>query len=92
MLKLSGHHRTTLEQVFAHPVGHNIHWRDARSLLEAVGTVVDEHDGRVRVDVDGHALSLTAPHHHHEHALGEQQVLDLRRLLTDAGITPASVG
>jgi len=37
-MKLSGHHRTTLDQLFAHPVSHNVHWRDALSLLEAVGT------------------------------------------------------
>ena len=87
-MKLSGHHRTTLAQLFAHPVSHNVHWRDALSLLEAVGTVEQEHDGRVNVTVEGRSQSLHPPHRHHEHALTAAQVLDLRRLLSGAGVTP----
>ena len=46
---LSNHHRTTLRQVFQHPVSHNIEWRSVVSLLEAVGSVEAHHDGKVAV-------------------------------------------
>jgi hypothetical protein len=86
-MKLSGHHRTTLGKLFAHPVNHNTEWHDVRSLLEHLGTVEEEHDGRLRVTLAGSTKVYDAPHHH-RHTLDEQQVLDIRRMLADAGVTP----
>src|SRR5215471_2834541 len=48
---LTSHHRTTLEKILQHPAGHNIEWHDVLSLLRAVGTVVEHHDGKVAVTV-----------------------------------------
>ena len=39
---LSNHHRNTLRQLFQHPVSHNIDWRAVVSLLEAVGSIVEQ--------------------------------------------------
>ncbi len=47
-IKLDSHHRATVEKIFSHPTSHNIDWRDVLSLLEAVGSVDHEHDGRSR--------------------------------------------
>jgi hypothetical protein len=33
---LNNHHRTTLRQIFQHPVSYNIEWHAVMSLLEAV--------------------------------------------------------
>ena len=46
---LNNHHRNTLRQIFQHPVSHNIEWHAVVSLLEAIGSVVEHHDGMVAV-------------------------------------------
>ena len=48
---LNNHHRNTLRQIFQHPVSHNIEWHSVASLLEAVGSVVENHDGTVAATV-----------------------------------------
>ena len=57
---LNNHHRNTLRQLFQHPVSHNIEWHAVVSLLEAVGSVVEHHDGVVAVTVDPTPNSSTA--------------------------------
>ncbi len=84
--RLSGRHQDTLEQIFRHPVSHNIEWRHAIALLDEAGTVTEQHDGKFTVTLSGTTLVLTRPH---GKDLGEQQVLDLRRLLEGAGFGPA---
>ncbi len=83
--KLDGHHRTTVEKIFNHPVGHNIQWHDVLSLLESVGTVTEERDGRYRVTLGSETETFDVPRHND---IDEQQVVDLRRMLKGAGITP----
>jgi hypothetical protein len=48
---LSNHQRNTLRQIFQHPAGHNIEWRAALSLLEAVGSAEEQHGGKVAVTI-----------------------------------------
>ena len=48
---LSNHHRNTLRQIFEHPVSHNIEWRDVVSLLDAVGTTVEQPGGKLDVTI-----------------------------------------
>jgi hypothetical protein len=86
--ELDGHHRATVEKIFNHPVGHNIQWHDVVSLLQNVGTVTDEHDGKVTVTLGPETETFTAPRHAD---IDEQQVVDLRRMLKGAGITPESL-
>jgi len=83
--KLDGHHRVTLEKLFQHPVGHNIQWHDVLSLLEAVATTVREHDGRYHVTLGSETETFDTPR---GHDIDSQMVLDLRRMLKGAGITP----
>ena len=79
---LSNHHRTTLRQLFQHPVSHNIEWADVLSLLEAVGSTVQEHGGKVAVTVGSETEFLDRPLHKD---IGTQTVVDLRRMLSSAG-------
>jgi hypothetical protein len=83
--QLDGHHRATVEKIFNHPVGHNIQWHDVLSLLQSVGTVTEERDGRYRVTLGSETETFDAPRHAD---IDEQQVVDLRRMLKGAGITP----
>ena len=84
-IKLNGHHRATVEKIFQHPVSHNIEWHDVISLLRNVAEVTEEHDGRFKVTIGGETETLDAPS---KHSLNEQMVVDLRRMLKGAGISP----
>jgi hypothetical protein len=79
---LSNHHRTTLRQLFQHPVSHNIEWHAVLSLLAAVGSVAEHHDGTVAVTVGSQTEFLDPPAHKD---IDTQMVVDLRRLLAQAG-------
>jgi hypothetical protein len=81
---LDHHHRRTAEAILSHPVSHNIEWRDVLSLLEAIGEVTEEHNGKFKVDVGGETEMLHRPG---GKDIGEQMVVDLRRMLGAAGIT-----
>ncbi|HEY5026708.1 MAG TPA: hypothetical protein VII76_17155 [Acidimicrobiales bacterium] len=83
--ELDAHHRATVEKIFNHPVSHNIQWHDVLSLLQRVATVSEEHDGRFAVTLGAETETFDAPRHHD---IDEQQVIDLRRMLKGAGITP----
>ncbi|HYB45897.1 MAG TPA: hypothetical protein VED20_00870 [Streptosporangiaceae bacterium] len=82
---LDNRHRNTLRQIFAHPVSHNIEWHAVASLLAAVGTVEDRHDGKVAVRVGSEAAFFDLPA---GKDIDAQMVVDLRRMLTNAGYGP----
>ena len=86
-VELDGHHQATVERIFDHPVSHNIQWHDVLSLLQSVATVTEEHDGRYTVTLGSETETFDAPR---RHDIDEQQVVDLRRMLKGAGITPKS--
>jgi hypothetical protein len=79
---LSNHHRDTLLQIFQHPASHNIEWPAVLSLLEAVGSVKQHHDGKYVVTLGTETEVITPPKHKD---IDVQQVVDLRRMLTSAG-------
>jgi hypothetical protein len=86
-MKLDAHHRATVAKIFRHPVSHNIEWHDVLSLLQSVAEVTRGHDGRFRVTVGAETQTLDAPR---GQDVDEQMVIDLRRMLRGAGITPES--
>jgi hypothetical protein len=79
---LTNHHRTTLRQLFQHPVSHNIEWHAVLSLLAAVGSVEEHHDGKVAVTIGSETEYFDPPAHKD---IDTQTVVDLRRLLGQAG-------
>ncbi len=84
---LSNHHRNTLRQIFQHPVSHNIEWDNVLSLLEAIGSAVPEHGGKVAVTVGSQTEFFDPPLHKD---IDTQTVVDLRHLLSTAGYGPDS--
>ena len=78
-------HRATLERIFRHPAGGNIEWRQVLSLLEAVGSVTEEHNGKVKVTVGSETEVLRPPR---EKDIDKQMIVDLRRMLSKAGVMP----
>jgi hypothetical protein len=84
---LDAEHRDTVEQIFARRSSGNVEWRRVRSLLDAVATVTEEHNGKLRVSLGGEIEVLSPPH---GKDVDTQMLVDLRRMLTRAGITPQS--
>jgi hypothetical protein len=83
---LDNRHRDTLRQIFAHPLSHNIEWRAARSLLEAVGTVTARHDGKVAIQI-GSVQEVIEPPAGKD--IDARTVEELRRMLRLAGYSPS---
>jgi hypothetical protein len=82
---LSSDHRDTLERIFSHPSSGNIEWRQVLSLLEAVGTTTEEHNGKVKVAL-GPEIEVLQPPHGKD--IDQQMIVDLRRMLKNAGLAP----
>lgn len=82
---LSSHHRATLGRIFSHPASGNIPWRGVLSLLDAVGTVTEQHNGKLSVAVGPETEIFEAPR---EKDIDEQLIVDLRRMLKQAGFSP----
>jgi hypothetical protein len=82
---LSSHHRDTLGKIFEHPPSGNVEWREVVSLLRAVGSVQQRHNGKLDVAIGPETEVLTPPH---GKDVDEPMLVDLRRMLTDAGLAP----
>jgi hypothetical protein len=78
---LNSDHRAVVRQLFTHPSGENIEWRQVRSLLEALGAVTEEHDGKFRVDLGGEVEVFDRPR---GKDIDRQMIVDLRRMLSRA--------
>jgi hypothetical protein len=87
-IELDGRHRATVEKIFNHPSGHNLQWHDVLSLLRSVAEVTGGPGGRYKVTLGTETETFEAPR---DNDISEQQVVDLRRMLKGAGITPESL-
>jgi hypothetical protein len=72
-----------VQKILSHPTSHNIEWHDVVSLLEQVGSVVEEHDRLYKVTIGSETETFSAPR---SGDLDDQQVVDLRRMLKGAGL------
>ncbi len=79
---LNNHHRNTLRQIFAHPVSHNIEWHSVVSLLGAVGSVEEYHDGRIAVRIGSKTSIFDPPA---DKDIDISMTVELRHILADAG-------
>jgi hypothetical protein len=79
---LNNHHRDTVERIFSEPANRNIEWRAVLSLLEAIGSVTQEHNGKVKVELGPETEVFPEPH---GKDVDPQTLADLRRMLTQAG-------
>ena len=83
---LNNKHRDTLQKIFAHPVSHNVEWRDVISLLGTVGDVEERSGDKLAVTLGGETEVLHRPGSAKD--LDEDTVVNVRRLLSSAGIEP----
>lgn len=83
--QLGSHHRDTVTRLFEHPSSGNIEWREVQSLLESLGATTEEPDGALKVTLGGETELLHRPH---GKDIDVQMAVDLRRMLTRAGLAP----
>ena len=81
-MELSHHHRATAEKILAHPASGNVEWRQVLSLLESIGEVSEGHDGHLKVTVGPETETFHRPR---DKDVDEQTIVNLRRLLVQAG-------
>ena len=81
-MTLSNHHRETIQKILDHPASGNVEWRQVLSLLEAIGEVTEEHNGKVKVTLGPETEVLHPPR---GKDVDEQMIVDLRRMLDQAG-------
>jgi hypothetical protein len=84
-MHVSHNHRQTLDRIFSHPVSSNVEWRQVTSLLESLGAATEERNGKLRVTLGGETAVFEPPH---GKDVDRQTVVDLRRMLEHAGVTP----
>jgi hypothetical protein len=82
---LSSRHRDTVEKIFSQPPSHKIEWREVVALLETIGTVTQEHNGKLKISLGPETEVLPAPH---GKDVEVQILVDLRRMLKQAGFAP----
>ena len=80
---MNNRHRDTLNRIFSH--SSNVEWREVLSLLDSVGETTEEHNGKVRVTLGPETEVLPPPH---GKDVDEQILVDLRRMLRQAGFGP----
>jgi hypothetical protein len=81
-MELSNRHRNTIEKIFERPSSGNVEWQEVLALLEAVGEVVEEPNGRYRVTLGAETEVVDRPH---GKDVDVQLLVDLRRMLGNAG-------
>jgi hypothetical protein len=86
---LNNHHINTLTAIFSHPTSHNIRWPDVITLLDHVGDVEEKHDGKFKVTLGEETEVFERPRHKD---IDTQMVVDLRRMLRNAGLEPKPAG
>ena len=82
---VSSHHHLTIEKIFQHPASGNIEWRQVLAMLEDLGTVNHEHNGKLAVTLGPETEVFTAPR---GKDIDKQLTVDLRRMLRQAGFAP----
>jgi hypothetical protein len=88
---LNSDHRDVVKQLFAVPASENIEWRRVRSLLESLGAVTEERNGKLKVELGGEVEVLDPPR---GKDIDRQMIVDLRRMIsraTDVFVRPVDL-
>jgi hypothetical protein len=88
--ELSNEQRETYDAVFQHPISGNVERRSVRSMFEALGEVTQEHNGNLKIDLNGHTLVLHPADS--RHTAGFDEVMQIRHFLKAAGGAEEKIG
>ena len=84
---LNRHHARTMQQIFEHPIPHNLEWPDVVSLIRHLGSALERHDGKYEFQIGTARAVFEKPHHKDVDVAG---ITELRRFLTEAGVAAES--
>ena len=79
---LSKADRHTLDTLFAHPIAHNLEWKDTLALFTRLGTVEQLHNNETKLHIGAEHETLRRPH---GKDLTVDEIMALRHFLTRAG-------
>jgi len=82
---VAGQGRRALDEIFRHPLSHNLAWREVVALFASIGSVEEKQNGEFLFRAGVGRLSMKQPHHKD---LTGPDVMDLRHFLTRAGWAP----
>ncbi len=77
--QLTHFQRSSYDAAFRHPTAHNLDWGNVRSILGALGDVVEEHNGNLKVTRNGQILVMYPPLDKNVTGVGE--LMDIRHFL-----------
>jgi hypothetical protein len=83
---LSGAHAQTYKSIFQHPVSHNLEWKAVRAMFSEMGEIVEEHNGNLKITING--LSLMLPRPHGKDITSVEELMKLRHFIEASGISP----
>ena len=83
--KLSASHRRTLHALFAHPISHNLEWRDVVALFAAIGSAEEKPNGEFSFRLGSASHIMRGPH---GKDIGVEELVALRHFATSAGWGP----
>ena len=86
---LDNHHLDTVTAILSHPASGNVRWADVVSLVGAIGNVDEQHNGKFRLTIGAETEVFERPK---EADIDVQQIVDLRRMLRNAGYTDKAPG
>jgi hypothetical protein len=78
----------TLEAIFRHPAARNLAWSDALHLIEGLGAVRHEPNGRLLFAISEHREVFHQPH---AKELTAEEIAHVRKFLEAAGVRPGAI-
>jgi hypothetical protein len=83
---LSGTHQKVYDQLFQHPLPHNLQWRELWSMLGALpmATAIEEKDGKLKVTRNGHTIVLHRPRG--KDLADESELMQIRHFLQQSSL------
>jgi len=51
----------TFDQIFQHPITHNLEWRDLKAMFSHLGEIEEEHNGNLKVTIGTHTIVFQSP-------------------------------
>jgi len=87
--QLSGSHHKVYEQLFQHPMPHNLQWREVSSMLKSMtdAQTVEETNGNLKVTRNGQTLTLHRPRG--KDLADKQELMQVRHFLERSGTVAA---
>lgn len=87
-IDLNGHHQTTLDGIFRHPIDRNLEWHDVSSLLGRLGTITERKSGMYDVQIGTNHIVIERPA---DKNLEVEELSRLQSFLRSAGLDPATI-